>query len=198
MTAAARRPPLLWAGLLALSFGLIAALRLSDAIDETTGFILLVVPAGLLIPLFRAIAGQTAASGAGNAATLRYTKGMMISAAGYMLGLGIAITLHERQGLAGLSGFLVAMLPVVPIFGMIYVMGRYLAEERDEYLRYRAVIAALVGLALVLGVGSFWGFLETFGMVPHVPGWWAVPIWAIGLGIGQCWMKMRDRREAGE
>lgn len=198
MTAAARRPPLLWAGLLALSFGLIAALRLSDAIDETTGFILLVVPAGLLIPLFRAIAGQTAASGAGSAATLRYTKGVMISAAGYMLGLGIAITLHERQGLAGLSGFLVAMLPVVPIFGMIYVMGRYLAEERDEYLRYRAVIAALVGLALVLGVGSFWGFLETFGMVPHVPGWWAVPIWAIGLGIGQCWMKMRDRREAGE
>ena len=198
MSSPASGRPLLWAGLMAGAFALIAALRTTGAIDETTGFILMAVPAVLLVPLFRAIVSQAAASGTASVATVRYTKGIMIASAGYVLGLGVAIALHQRQGLEGLGGFLVAMLPVAPIFGMIYVMGRYLAEERDEYLRHRAVMASMVGLALVLGVGSFWGFLETFGMVPHVPGWWAVPIWALGLGIGQCWMKIRDRREAGE
>ena len=78
---------------------------------------------------------------------------------------------------------------------MIYVMARYLREEQDEYLRHRAVNASLVGLACVLGVGSFWGFLETFELVAHVPGWWSVPVWAIGMGAAQAWMAIGNRPE---
>lgn len=185
-----------WAGLLAASMATIAGLRLSEAIDETTGFILMIVPTALLIPLFRAMTRRAPVNS--SRAAIRYTKGIMIASVAYMLGLGLAITIHDRSGLEGLTGFIIAMLPVVPIFGMIYVMGRYLAEEQDEYLRYRAVTASMVGLALVLGVGSFWGFLETFEMVPHVPGWWAVPIWAVGMGLGQFWLKIRDSREPAE
>ena len=111
----------------------------------------------------------------------------------YVLGLGLAITLDRRMELAGATAFLVALMPVAPILGMVWVMGRYLHEEQDEYLRYRAMIASLIGLGLVLSVGSFWGFLETFGLVPHVPGWWAVPIWAIGMGLGQAWLAWRDK-----
>ena len=55
------------------------------------------------------------------------------------------------------------------------------------------MLASLIGLGLVLSAGSFWGFLETFGLVPHVPGWWAVPIWAIGMGLGQAWLAWRDK-----
>jgi len=81
----------------------------------------------------------------------------------------------------------------VPIYAMIWAMARYLVEEDDEFLRHRAIMASLFGLGLVLAAGSFWGFLETFGVVPHVDAWWTFPAWAIGMGIAQCWMSWRDR-----
>jgi hypothetical protein len=110
-----------------------------------------------------------------------------------VLGLGGATLLHENVALGRPATWAVAFLPILPIFGMIWVMARYFREESDEYLRHRAVFAALVSLGLVLGLGSFWGFLESFGLVPHAPGWWTVPVWGMGLGLAQLWMKVRER-----
>ena len=64
--------------------------------------------------------------------------------------------------------------------------------SRRHFLRQTS--AALIGLALVLLAGTLWGFLETFGIAPHVPAWWVVPVWAIGLGLGQMIMTSADRR----
>ena len=44
-----------------------------------------------------------------------------------------------------------------------------------------------------LAAGIFWGFLETFELVPHVPAWWVLPVWAGGLGVAQLWMWARER-----
>lgn len=186
--------PGLWIGLFLASAGVIAALKVTDAINAPTGFILFAGATGLLIPYSRSLARKRTAG----TAIVRYTKGIAASSLLYVLGLGLAITLDRRMELTGATAFLIALLPVVPILGMIWVMGRYLAEEQDEYLRHRAMIASLVGLGLVLSAGSFWGFLETFGLVPHVPGWWAVPIWAIGMGLGQAWMSLRDKAGGDE
>jgi len=174
---------------------IIAVLRVTDAINPSTGFTLFAGACCLLVGYSRSLSRKRGAAGW---AVVRYTKGIAASSLLYVVGLGLAITLDRRMELTGPTAFLVALLPVVPIFGMIWVMGRYLVEEQDEYLRHRAIIASLVGLGLVLSVGSFWGFLETFGLVPHVPGWWAVPIWAIGMGLGQAWMSLRDRSGGGE
>jgi hypothetical protein len=187
--------PGLWIGLFLASAGTIAALKLTDAINASTGFILFAGATGLLIPYARSMSRRPGAAGP---AVVRYTKGIAATTMLYVLGLGVAITLDRRMDLAGATAFLIALLPAIPILGMIWVMGRYLVEEQDEYLRHKAMIASLVGLGLVLSVGSFWGFLETFGLVPHVPGWWAVPIWAIGMGLGQAWMSLRDRSGDGE
>ncbi|MGV3554710.1 MAG: hypothetical protein ACO1OD_05595 [Croceibacterium sp.] len=181
--------PGLWIGLFLASAGVIAALKLTDAIDEPTGFILFAGATGLLIPYARSLSRKRDTG----RAIVRYSKGIAASSLLYVLGLGLAITLDRRMDLTGAAAFLVALLPAVPILLMVWVMGRYLAEEQDEYLRYRAMIASLVGLGLLLSVGSFWGFLETFGLVAHAPGWWAVPVWAIGMGVGQAWMALRDR-----
>ena len=186
--------PGLWIGLFLASAGAIAALKLTDAIDGTTGFILFAGATGLLIPYARSLSRKR---GTGSA-IIRYSKGIAASSLLYVLGLGLAITLDRRMELAGTSAFLVALLPVLPILGMVWVMGRYLAEEQDEYLRHRAMISSLVGLGLVLSVGSFWGFLEMFELVPHMPGWWAVPVWAIGMCLGQGWMTLRDHAEGDE
>ncbi len=185
-----------WAGLMFASFGAIAALRITDAIGETTGFILMACAMVLIVPLTRAGLAHQRTTGHLSPAVARYTRRFMIASLGYMLGLGIAITLSERMELSGAGAFAIALLPVLPIFAMIWTMAQYLIEEDDEFLRHRATMASLFGLGLVLAAGSFWGFLETFGVAPHIDAWWTFPVWAIGMGIAQCWMSWRDRAGA--
>ncbi len=189
--------PGLWIGLFLASAGIIAALKLTDAINPTTAFLWLAISMLLVVPMIRSMKARgPTGSGAGPAA-IRYTKRIGISSALYVLGLGIAITIDRRMELSTALAFALAMLPVLPIFGMICAMARYLIEEQDEYLRHRAAMASLAGLGLLLGVASFWGFLETFGIVPHAEGWWALPIWAVGMGVSQGWMSHRDRAGDG-
>src|SRR5690606_2652845 len=164
-----------WAGLMFASFGVIAALRITDAIGETAGFILMACAMLLIVPLTRAGLAHQRTTGHLSPAVARYTRRFMIASLGYMLGLGIAITLSQRMELSGVGAFAIALLPVLPIFAMIWTMARYLIEEDDEFLRHRATMASLAGLGLVLAAGSFWGFLETFGVVPHVDAWWTFP-----------------------
>lgn len=179
----------LWGGLAVGTAGAVLGLRLSGAIDSTTGYLLALVPVALMFVYYRAAqrAGRGHDGAGVSSAVRRYLRGMMASALAYMLGLGVALWVWRNLEPSQAVTWLLAMLPILPIFWMIYVMGRYVAEETDEYLRHRAIMASLVGLGFVLAIGSFWGFLETFELVPHVPGWWAVPIWAVGMALGQFW-----------
>ncbi|WJY19728.1 hypothetical protein QQS45_05795 [Alteriqipengyuania flavescens] len=183
----------LYGGLMLATAAIILGLRSSGAINATTAYILAIVPVGFMLAVLRQATRASNKGGHANRAALRYTKGIIASSLAYMLGLGIAIWVWRNLDPSTGLTWLLAMLPVIPIFAMLFVMGRYIVEEQDEYLRHRAVMASLVGLGAVLAIGSFWGFLETFELVPHFPGWWAVPIWAMGMGLGQAWLTMRDR-----
>ncbi|WP_374407555.1 hypothetical protein [Pelagerythrobacter sp.] len=183
-----------WSGVMLAGFALVSALRITDAIGETTGFILMFVAMLAIIPLTRAGLAHQRATGQLSPAMSRYTRRFLVGTFGYVLGLGIAIWLHDRGVVSGGGTFAIALLPVLPIFGMIWAMARYMIEEDDEFLRHRAAMASLFGLGVVLAVGSFWGFLQTFGVTPHVDAWWVFPVWAIGMGAAQCWMAWRDRR----
>ena len=181
------RRPGFWAGLYCASIGVIAALRLTDAISSPVGLILFVGAMGLLIPLVRSTERRDCA----NPVIIRYNRRMLAASMGYVLGLGIAIGLWNNYELSGPTVFAIALLPTLPTFAMIWAMGRYLIEEKDEYLRYRTVRAALISLGMVLAIGIFWGFLEMFDLVPHIWAWWVLPVWSIGLGLAQLWMKVR-------
>ena len=187
--------PATWAGSIFASYGLIAGLRMSDAIDATTGFILMALSMLLLVPLVKSAMARQRAQGFLSPAITRYNKRFLFASFGYVLGLGLAVTINDRIELGHGETILIALLPIIPIFGMIWTMARYVSEEQDEFLRHRAVMASLTGLGLVLTLGTFWGFLETFEVVPHIWAWWVFPAWAIGMGVGQCWMTFRDRAE---
>ncbi len=196
MTAVGARSsrPGLWAGLAIGTAAVIFGLKSAGAIDQGTATLLATIPLVLMLALYRSIRRARACDGHVNRAASRYLFGIMATSFAYVLGLGIAMwTFRNLDPSVGLT-WLLAMLPIVPILAMIYVMGRYVVEERDEYLRHRAIMASLVGLGFVLAIGSFWGFLETFELVPHVPGWWAVPIWALGMGLGQAWQSLGQNR----
>jgi hypothetical protein len=86
-----------------------------------------------------------------------------------------------------------ALVTAVPVLWLVWAMGQYLAEESDEYLRHLATMSALIGLAAVLVVATVWGFLEALELVPHVPAWYAVPLFAVANGVGRGWLKARSR-----
>ena len=176
-----------WIGLFCASVGMIAALKLTGAINSPTGLILFACAMPLLIPMVKA--GERA--DCTSPAMRTYNRRMLLASFGYLLGLGMAIALWRNYHLSRAVTFAIAMLPVLPTFGMIWAMGRYLVEEQDEYLRHRTALAAIVGLGAVLAIGIFWGFLEMFELVPHIWAWWVLPVWAVGLGIAQLWMKVR-------
>ncbi len=186
----------------ALGFGAaMAAIAYGEYLGLLGGWrsLLLMGAAMLLIwPMVKSGMNKARACGPVSPAMMRYSRRSFIWAMAYVAALGIAVTVHNRIAPEGPLLWVIAVLPSLPIFYYVWAMARYLIEEEDEYLRYRTVNAALFGLGLVLVLGTFWGFLETFGLALHVPGWWVVPVWAIGLGIGQCWMTLRDRRGVGE
>lgn len=180
-----------WFGLYCALVGIIIALRATDTIAAPAGLILFGGAMALLIPLVRSIERRRAASGCMNPVILRYNRRILAASMGYVAGLGIAIALWNAYDLSGPVVFAIALLPTLPTFAMIWAMARYVVEEQDEYLRHRAIQAAMMGLGLVLIVGIFWGFLEMFELVPHIWAWWVLPAWSVGMGFAQVWMKVR-------
>ncbi len=170
-----------------------AAFVRSGAVRPDLGYLLMFLPMALLVPMVRAAERSRAAKGCASPAAQRYNRRFVVAAFAYMIALGIAVYLHTHFRLPVVVTFVLSLLPTLAIFGMIWVMARYLQEETDEYMRHRAITAALGAMALVLGLGTFWGFLETFELVPHMPGWFTVPVFAIGLALSQLWMKVRGQ-----
>ncbi len=68
---------------------------------------------------------------------------------------------------------------VVGMFGTAALMVLGDQPEAGEFLRQRAIHAALIGLVAVLVLATVWGALELFRLVPHAAGWWAVPAFAV-------------------
>jgi hypothetical protein len=96
----------------------------------------------------------------------------------------VAITANNAWHPTGPLAWVIAILPALPIFFLIWSMGAYIADETDEYLRQRTIISALWATGFLLAIATCYGFLETFKLVPHIESWAAVPVWAIGLAFG--------------
>ena len=86
--------------------------------------------------------------------------------------------------IAGPVAWIVAVMPAIPIIGLFAAMGRYLVEEQDEYVRMLMVRQTLWAMGFTLSCATIWGFLDNFGLVGHVDGYWIVVLWYFGLGIG--------------
>ena len=84
----------------------------------------------------------------------------------------------------GAAAWIVAILPAIPIIGIFVAIGRYLAEEQDEYVRMLMVRQTLWASGFALSCATVWGFLDNFGLVGHADGYWMVIAWFFGLGLG--------------
>lgn len=192
------RTPGPWFGLMTGIAAPIAALASAGVISLPVAGVLMCIPAALTVPLVRSL--QNMPSGEpgevyASSAAKRYNLRMLAASAAYVAGLMLAVWIYNSAPITAPAIYFVALLPTAPALAMVFVMMRYLIEETDEYLRHRASLAALIGLGIVLCLGTIWGFLETFGLVPNIFAWWVVPVWAIGLGIGQATLARRDHQK---
>lgn len=142
----------------------------------------------LLIPGFFAMLwmGWEAAryarlSGNATAATQAYMRRFVPLMALYVVLLIGAINVQRSVHPQGGFAVIVAILPALPLVGFVWAMGRLLIEETDEYQRMMHVRRALAATGFMLVVSTIWGFLETSGIVPHVPAWSAFILWNVGL-----------------
>ena len=126
-----------------------------------------------------------------NAAQRRYNKRVLGLSLLYALILVGAILIFKRFHPAGPLAWLLAILPALPIVGIVAAMGRYLVEESDEYLRAMEVRKSLIATGFMLTVTTCWGFLQSFDLLPHEDFYWAAVIWFGGLGVGSCVQALR-------
>ena len=128
-----------------------------------------------------------------NQAQRRYNIRILLLGVLYALLLFGTVWLFVGHRAHGMIAYIVAVLPALPIVGMFGVIGRYLVEEKDEYLRDWFVRQALVATGFALSVATVWGFLENFDLVPHVYAYYAAILWFAGLGVGSCTNRLWSR-----
>lgn len=70
--------------------------------------------------------------------------------------------------LKGWAAYPVAVLPALPIAWVLVEMGRFLAQEKDEFQRNVLVQCLLGGTGGTLVTTTVWGYLEDFAHAPHL------------------------------
>jgi len=127
-----------------------------------------------------------------NSAQRRYNGRVIVAALAYaVLLIGEQYALRHAL-VPRAAGYALAVLPALPIIAIFVLVGRYLVEEQDEYLRLRMVRQILWATGLTLAATTLWGFLEDAGL-PHLPMFYVSVVWFAGLGIAGCIVNLLDR-----
>jgi len=103
----------------------------------------------------------------------------------YVLLVMAATALSETALGRGPAIWAIAMLPALPLLYVFWIIGRYIAEQHDEYLRVLEVRKALIATGLTLAATTVLGFLEIYAELPHMPLFFVPVIWFAGLFVGQ-------------
>jgi len=123
---------------------------------------------------------------ASSTAMKRYQRRVLALSLLYAAFLMLAIYGFRHALLSGPLAVLAALAPALPIIGIFVAIGRYLVEERDEYLRVLMVRQTLWASGVALSIATAWGFLESFEIVGHVEAYYVAVLWFAGLGLGAC------------
>jgi hypothetical protein len=93
----------------------------------------------------------------------------------------------------GALAYVLAVLPALPILAMLVVIGLYLAEEKDEFIRNMQIQSLLGGIGGTLALVSVWGLLENFTDVRRLDLFLVYPIFWGFVGISTVVVWLRNR-----
>ncbi len=114
----------------------------------------------------------------------RYVWRVAAAMGAYLVILFAAEILIDDRGLGGPLASIVALLPGLCVASVFWAIGRLLVEEKDEYLRSLMVRQMLIASGIALVLATIYGFLENYGLVPHVPAFYLSVLFFAGLGVG--------------
>jgi hypothetical protein len=123
-----------------------------------------------------------------------YLRRFLITMTAYVLAVATATALSHTKLAEGPAIWLIAVLPALPLLAVFWIMGRYLSEITDDYVRMLEVRKALVATGLTLAVTTVLGFLEIYADLPHMPLFYVPVIWFGGLGLGSLVNVIAERR----
>lgn len=174
-------------GMMLGSGALVLVLKLSDAINATTAYLLTIVPVALTFLLFLTALGAKAdrhGCRPGGGAQRRYIKRVGLFTALYLLSFGVMTfaMVDSEPGFAMRA--LLSTLPGLAVIGMFWAIARLIVEEQDEFMRMLVVRQSLIATGIALSAATIWGFLEAGGVVPHLDAYWVAIAWFAGLGVG--------------
>jgi hypothetical protein len=132
------------------------------------------------------------------AATKRYQRRVLITMSIYMVLLFSAVWIVKHYGVHGWQLYFWALLPAVPVILLIAIMGRYLQEETDEYLRVVTIQSILVGTGALIGTIVVSDFLRSFAQQGPLPPFVGYVIFFVAFGAAQGVHKLRNRVPADE
>jgi hypothetical protein len=128
-----------------------------------------------------------------NPATRRYLYRFVPTMTAYVVFLLFAEWAIHRFHPTGSLLYALAVLPAIPIVGIIVVVGLYLAEEKDEFQRNLLIQSMLWGLGAIMALTTVWGFLQIFTPIPRFQPYMTFPLFWCFQGIATGVLQKRYR-----
>jgi hypothetical protein len=119
------------------------------------------------------------------AAMKAYLRGIAWTMTAYVVAIFGVVRFVSRHHPKGFLAYAMAVLPAIPIVVMLAVVGIYLRDEKDEFLRWLTVKALLWATGVTLAVTTTIGFLETFAEMKPLPGFYVFVLYWMVFGVAQ-------------
>jgi hypothetical protein len=113
----------------------------------------------------------------------RYRLPLLLSLSFYLIALFGALILFRFGFAEGPAGYLIAAAPAVPLAGAAIVAALFLKNDADELMRRMTAQSALWAGGFTLVETTVWGFLETFGLAPHLWLWTVTVAFFVQLSV---------------
>ncbi len=123
----------------------------------------------------------------------RYHRRLFPVAGLYVVGIFAATWVFRHGRPEGAIAVALAMLPAIPMLAMIGIVGLYLKDESDEFLRMRVVQALLWAIGLTLAGCTVWGFLDNYDVVARLSLFYVVVAFCVAFGFCSCLLALRYR-----
>ena len=120
-----------------------------------------------------------------SSATRRFRIRLSVLIVIYFFTMLFASMVFKKHMVSGILEYAVAILPGLPIIGIVWASVKLLVEEPDEFIRMLHVRKLLIATGFCLTVMTVWEFLQTFDLVTYGTNEiGAAFIWFLGLAVG--------------
>ena len=118
-------------------------------------------------------------------AVRRYVTRLFVAMFFYVAAISFVTHSFLHHHPHGVSAYLLAILPAIPLLAVIAIFGTYLTELRDEFLRTIMVHSSLWATGITLAFASCVGFLQQYVGGFNLPMYYLFILWWIAFALVQ-------------